>query len=69
VDVGRVRWWEACATVKWAVICLLQASSHLSGGTRSVELAAIGRRVCESEWDLLALMGVAMPAVPAAGRR
>jgi aminoglycoside phosphotransferase (APT) family kinase protein len=64
VDVGRVRWWEAYATVKWAVICLLQASSHLSGATRSVELAAIGRRVCESEWDLLALMGVAMPVVP-----
>jgi aminoglycoside phosphotransferase (APT) family kinase protein len=61
VDSDRVRWWEAYATVKWAVICLLQASSHLSGATRSVELAAIGRRVSESEWDLLALMGVAMP--------
>ncbi len=64
VDVERVRWWEAYATVKWAVICLLQASSHLSGSTRSVELAAIGRRVCESEWDLLGLMGVAMPGGP-----
>jgi len=29
--------------------------------TRSVELAAIGRRVCESEWDLLDLMGVDRP--------
>jgi aminoglycoside phosphotransferase (APT) family kinase protein len=64
VDIDRVRWWEAYATVKWAVICLLQASAHLSGITRSVELAAIGRRVCESEWDLLALMGAAMPVVP-----
>jgi hypothetical protein len=63
VDLDRVRWWEAYATVKWAGICLIQASSHLSGTTRSVELAAIGRRVCESEWDLLALMGAAMPAV------
>jgi aminoglycoside phosphotransferase (APT) family kinase protein len=67
VDADRVRWWEAYATVKWAVICLLQASTHLSGATRSVELVAIGRRVCESEWDLLALMGVAMPAVPGKG--
>jgi len=69
VDVARVRWWEAYATVKWAVICLLQASSHLSGTTRSVELAAVGRRVCESEWDLLDLMGVAVPEVrlPASG--
>ena len=62
VDVDRVRWWEAYATLKWAVICLLQASSHLSGTTRSVELVAIGRRVCESEWDLLALMGASGPA-------
>ena len=61
VDADRIRWWEAYATVKWAVICLLQASTHLSGASRSVELAAIGRRVCENEWDLLALMGVAMP--------
>ncbi|MGD0394714.1 MAG: phosphotransferase family protein [Acidimicrobiales bacterium] len=64
VDADRIRWWEAYATVKWAVVCLLQASTHLSGATRSVELAALGRRVCESEWDLLALMGVAMPTVP-----
>jgi aminoglycoside phosphotransferase (APT) family kinase protein len=64
VDVDRVGWWEAYATVKWAVICLLQASPHLGGATRSVELAAIGRRVCESERDLLVLMGVDMPAVP-----
>jgi hypothetical protein len=39
-------------------VCGLQVSAHLSGSTRSVELAAIGRRICESEWDLLALMGV-----------
>jgi len=61
---ARVHWWQVYATVKWAVICALQASVHLSGSTRSVELAAIGRRVCESEWDLLALLGVA-PAGPA----
>jgi aminoglycoside phosphotransferase (APT) family kinase protein len=64
VGVDRVQWWEAFATLKWAVICLLQSSAHLSGATRSVELAAIGRRVCESEWDLLALMGVRRPEVP-----
>jgi aminoglycoside phosphotransferase (APT) family kinase protein len=63
VDIDRIRWWEAYATIKWAVVCLLQASTHLSGASRSVELAAIGRRVCESEWDLLVLMGVRMPAV------
>jgi len=59
MDRDRVHWWQVHATVKWAVICSLQASAHLSGSTRSVELAAIGRRVCESEWDLFTLLGVA----------
>jgi aminoglycoside phosphotransferase (APT) family kinase protein len=58
----RVHWWQVYATVKWAAICVLQASAHLSGVTRSVELAAIGRRVCESEWDLFVLLGVQPPA-------
>jgi aminoglycoside phosphotransferase (APT) family kinase protein len=57
VAPDRVHWWQVYATVKWAVICSLQASAHLSGSTRSVELAAIGRRVCESEWDLFTLLG------------
>jgi aminoglycoside phosphotransferase (APT) family kinase protein len=59
MDRDRVHWWQVYATVKWATICALQASAHLSGATRSVELAAIGRRVCESEWDLFILLGVA----------
>ena len=58
----RVHWWQVYATVKWAAICALQASAHLSGATRSVELAAIGRRVCESEWDLFVLLGTPPPA-------
>ena len=62
VTPGRVHWWQVYATVKWAAICALQAATHLGGLTRSVELAAIGRRVCESEWDLFVLLGVAPPA-------
>jgi aminoglycoside phosphotransferase (APT) family kinase protein len=62
IDHATVHWWRVYATVKWATICALQASAHLSGATRSVELAAIGRRVCESEWDLCALLGVTPPA-------
>jgi hypothetical protein len=59
---ARVHWWQVYATVKWATICALQASAHLSGATRSVELATIGRRVCESEWDLFSLLGTPPPA-------
>ena len=53
VDRAEFRWWLVLATLRWGVICRYQAERHLSGQTRSVELAAIGRRVCETEWDLL----------------
>ena len=53
---GDLRFWEVYGTLRWAIMCLLQASYHLSGATRSVELAAIGRRACEMEWALLDLM-------------
>ncbi len=62
VTPARVHWWQVYATVKWATICALQASAHLSGISRSVELATIGRRVCESEWDLFTLLGTPPPA-------
>jgi hypothetical protein len=44
------------ATLRWGVICRFQAERHLSGKTPSVELAAIGRRVAETEWDVLDLL-------------
>ena len=56
VDRMRMRWWLILATLRWGVICRYQAERHLSGQTRSVELAAIGRRVAETEWDLLDLL-------------
>ena len=56
VDRVAFRWWLILATLRWGVICRYQAERHLSGQTRSVELAAIGRRVCETEWDLLDLL-------------
>ncbi|MGV0741764.1 phosphotransferase family protein [Mycolicibacterium sp. XJ870] len=56
LDRAAIRWWLALATLRWGVICRYQAQRHLSGQTRSVELATIGRRVCETEWDLLDLL-------------
>jgi aminoglycoside phosphotransferase (APT) family kinase protein len=56
VDRERVGYWEAFGNVKWAVICARQAHDHLTGVRRSHELASLGRRVCEPEWDLLQLM-------------
>ena len=56
VDPDAVHWWEVLGTLKWGVMCIMQASAHLGGFSRSVELAAIGRRVCENEYDLLRLL-------------
>jgi|SRR5829696_3949185 len=56
VDRERVRYWEAFGNVKWAVICARQAHDHLAGVRRSHELASLGRRVCEPEWDMLQLI-------------
>jgi len=53
VDISALRWWELAGTLRWGVICVMQAFKHLSGATRSVEHAVIGRRACEVEWDLL----------------
>lgn len=58
VDREVLRWWEVAGIVRWGVMCITQATAHRSGVTRSHELAAIGRRVCENEHDLfLALEG------------
>ncbi|MEZ5142005.1 MAG: phosphotransferase family protein [Acidimicrobiales bacterium] len=56
VDPAELHWWMVLGTLRWGVICILQAETHRSGMSRSVELAAIGRRVCETEYDLLELL-------------
>ncbi|MDT5190880.1 MAG: hypothetical protein QOI28_3131 [Mycobacterium sp.] len=56
LDRTAMHWWLILSTLRWGVICRYQAHRHLSGQTRSVELAAIGRRVSETEFDLLNLM-------------
>jgi aminoglycoside phosphotransferase (APT) family kinase protein len=68
ISLDELRWWEVLGTLRWGVICLAQASAHLSGAHRSVELAAIGRRVCEQEWDLLLLLQPEAAAAAAARR-
>jgi aminoglycoside phosphotransferase (APT) family kinase protein len=53
-----LHWWEVFGILRWGVMCITQAQRHLTASTRSHELAAIGRRVCENEHDLfLALEG------------
>jgi aminoglycoside phosphotransferase (APT) family kinase protein len=56
LEPDRIRYWEAFGNVKWGVICARQAHDHLTGRRRSHELASLGRRICEPEWDLLRLI-------------
>lgn len=56
VDRAAFHWWLVMNTLKWGIGCMGQAAVHLSGAVRSVELAAIGRRVAEQEWDLVELL-------------
>jgi aminoglycoside phosphotransferase (APT) family kinase protein len=55
-SLDRIAWWEAMGNVKWAAICARQAHDHLTGTRPSAELASLGRRICEPEWDLLQLL-------------
>jgi aminoglycoside phosphotransferase (APT) family kinase protein len=56
VDRTALHWWLVAKTLTWGIGCMLQADFHLSGRVRSVELATVGRRVAEQEWDLIELL-------------
>ncbi|HKK50854.1 MAG TPA: phosphotransferase family protein [Myxococcota bacterium] len=50
-------WWTVARTVWWALGLARQAQTFLDGQTRSIVLAASGRRVVELESDLLRAIG------------
>ena len=52
VNKEMVRCWQVFGTFRWGVICLIQAYAHLNGTINSIEKAAIGRRVSETEIDI-----------------
>ncbi len=56
LDPARLAYWELFGNWKWAVICMAQAASYRGAGRPDLELAAIGRRVAEVEWEILALL-------------
>ena len=51
-----IDWWEMLGSLKWGIMCLTMYDIFRSGSDPSVERAAIGRRVSETEVDLVALM-------------
>lgn len=51
----RLRYWEVFGNLKWGVITILQTRTHLDGIVSNVELASLGRRTAEVEFELLSL--------------
>ena len=56
VNKEMVRCWQVFGTFRWGVICLIQAYAHLNGTINSIEKAAIGRRVSETEIDIVDIL-------------
>lgn len=55
-NTDTVRWWEVYGTVHWALICRDQVARADTHAGNALELLAIGRRVAECEYDLLAYL-------------
>lgn len=56
LDPELLHWWEVLGNVRWAAGCVYQSERFLSGKERDIELAAIGRRSAEMEWEALRLI-------------
>lgn len=56
VDREALRFWEVFGNLNWGVITLMQVRPFLDGTYPSIELAGIGRRAAETEWELLNLI-------------
>ena len=53
VDKSQLDIWQLYGSLRWGIICMVQTFAHLSGAVNSLEKAAIGRRVSETEFDLM----------------
>ncbi len=53
---SEIDWWEMLGSFKWGVMCMTMYEAYRTGADPSVERAAIGRRVSETEIDMLNLI-------------
>jgi len=56
ISPAELKWWEVLASLRWGVITMFMGGEHRRGTTRSVEQATIGRRVVETEYDVMLLL-------------
>ncbi|MFO7552446.1 MAG: phosphotransferase family protein [Haliea sp.] len=55
-DMATLRYWEVFCALGWGLVCLTMIDLYRSGADPTLERAAVGRRVSESEMDLLLLL-------------
>ena len=53
IDLEELNLWQIYGSLRWCIICMIQTFAHLNGNLKSLEKAAIGRRVSETEFDLM----------------
>jgi aminoglycoside phosphotransferase (APT) family kinase protein len=56
IELSRVRFWQTLGSLRWGVMCLTMYLSWRDGVEKSVERPMIGRRVSETEADLVVLL-------------
>jgi aminoglycoside phosphotransferase (APT) family kinase protein len=56
ITLDQLKYWQMLGSLKWGVMCLIMYATFASGADPSVERAMIGRRVSETEIDLVNLM-------------
>ena len=56
IDAGTVRYWRTLGTLRWGLICRSMARPARPGAPLTVERAMIGRRISETELDLLDIL-------------
>jgi aminoglycoside phosphotransferase (APT) family kinase protein len=56
IALERVRFWQMLGSLRWGVMCLGMYLSWAGGVEKSVERPMIGRRVSETEADLVVLL-------------
>ena len=55
-SLEEIRYWEVYTALGWGIVCLTMVDMYRSGQDPSLERAAVGRRMSESEIDLLLLL-------------
>jgi len=56
LDRDALRYWETLCSAKVVAVWIMQVRAYLTGANPSVEQATIGRRIAETELDLLQLL-------------